>query len=246
MITLLVFSRYQDIFDQFLASYERYGADDALHRRLLLTQDVKAPDNWKTLYYSDTDFVQTRAMNYAVRHTLGDVAFFSDDIEFTHERTLALLRDAAYSQHDVGAVSPMIDGGMYNGLQIGSVRTDAPLRITPALCYVCTYFKEQALRESDPWDESMIGFAWDDIDHSMSLGKAGWKCAVTPRVVVKHGFKGKTDDSTWSRRTDVLPNGLQHNAHLFEEKWRGRLGFLGDIVADSPINSTLKALQEGK
>lgn len=245
MITLLVLSKYQDIFDQFLSSYNEFGKDDIEHRRLLVTEEVKAPEGWDVAQFTGR-FDQSKGMNFALSHATGDVAFFSDDIQFTHIRTIERLHDAAYSRPDVGVVSPKIWGNVSKREQWGSERQEGPLVIATCLCYVSMYFKEQALRESDPFDEQMNGICWEDVDHSLSLGKAGWKSAVTPTVLVKHGFGDRGDAATWKRKTDLMPNGMSHNQHYFGVKWHKKLDFLGPLEADDWINAVLKQIQEGK
>jgi hypothetical protein len=246
MITLLVLSKYQEIFDQFLASYERYGKIDVQHRRLLVADPgLKAPPDWEVIYFKEK-YSQPRIMNFAISFTQGDVAFFSDDVQLTHSFTISDLSDAAYSRTDLGVVSPRIDGEVYNGLQRGSVAETGPVALTEAICHVCMYFKEQALKDAGGWDERMIGDSWEDVDHCMSLGKAGWKCGVTPTVVVKHGFGGRGDSCTWTRKTDRMPNGMAYNQGIFQEKWRGKLDFLPPLQPLGPISVVLKQLQEGK
>lgn len=245
MRTLLVLSKYQEIFDAFLASYNKYGKDDLPHNKLIVTETgVQAPSDWQQVIFNEP-YSYSRIMNFAFKNTKGDVAFFSDDTQFTHTNTIQLLQMAAYSKPDIGAVSPLIDGAVYNGAQIGNQQSTGPVIATTALCYVAQFFREQALHESDPLDESLLGICWEDIDHSLSLGKAGWKCAVTPTAVVKHGFGEYTDGATW-KRSEVMPNGMAYNQNIFGNKWRGKLDFLGPLVPDSPINAILKRLQEGK
>lgn len=244
MITLLVMSRYQEVFDQFLASYQQFAPYDIEHDCVLITETgVKTPPEWR-VYHGPEPVIWTRTINFGVSKCRGDVFFCSDDVQFTHGSTIRMLHDISNSHSNVGALSPQFEGEVYNGLQRSGSRTGLVM-FSEALCYVAIYFKVGALRDAT-WDERYIGTGWgEDIDHCMTLQSKGWQTAITSLVQMKHGFAGK-GSATWGRRTDKMPNGEAYNQGLFMEKWRGRLDFLGPLEPLGPISVVLKQLQENK
>jgi GT2 family glycosyltransferase len=122
-VTLVVLSRYADIFMPLAASIEQHAIDSGIAEKILVL-DAAADESeydlpslrargWKILT-GQSPFVFSRNVNAGIQasNPAHDILFLGDDGRFLTPSTVEQLHAAAYSDPTVGILSPQISGGL--------------------------------------------------------------------------------------------------------------------------------------
>src|SRR5208337_4372027 len=192
-VTLVVLGRFPDIFDVFrdnvnklLPSVSKVFVRDGT----LITPPVG--EKWTTIQGPPT-FSMTGNGNLGWKQvpTTDDTLYVGDDVRFTQGDTVELLQEAAYSDPEIGILSPKILGAVGNPLQKDS--NSEGLTYSDSLCFVCVYIKREVLDKVGYMD-TIFGtdYGFDDIDYCWRTTRAGYKLAITPRVQVEHHHASAT------------------------------------------------------
>lgn len=238
---VVVLSRFPDIFAGFQESVDRDAAEcdkfvvwDVASRGGILPQMVP-PWHW---IFAIEPFKMSRNANLGLRRAnhRHDVLYAGDDTRIIEPDTICRLQELAYSDPDLGILSPRIIGHA----QEEQLRPkDSPITYVDFLAFVFVYIKREVLFAIGDLDERFEGYGWDDIDYCYRARMGGFKIGVAKDVAVKHGFGAYTYGSTFIRVTGEEEMGKQNNANRarFAEKW-------GLIDEPAEIFRAIRDLQE--
>ena len=219
---IITLTRYADIFEQFRSSVDRWEPD--AYKVVVKSGGVGIhASGWKQLDGIEP-FVYARNANlgFKLLDEQQDVLLSNDDCQLT-QPILEICRRIVQDNPSIGIVSPQIDGGVVNVLQHKQPRSDLFYISEEGLAFVCVYISAKARAAVGDLDERFIGYGWDDGDYSVRVQQAGFLLAVTPRVVVRHGFQEHWAGNASFGRYLPYQQKLEAagmNARLFNEKYR--------------------------
>lgn len=219
---------FADIFAQFLASAER--CEPAV-RKIVVTSHgldlshlIDGPLHGWTIVQGAEPFVFARNANLGIQAAgADDVLLLNDDVSFTRPNTVRDLRHYAYQNDRLGMLSPQFLGRVGNYYQ----RSTTPLRddvvcVKERLCFTGVYMKRAMLDAVGPLDERFTGYGAEDDDYCLRARRAGFLLGVTPCVVMRHGFAGRTLATTSFARTMAnVDRSANEMAEMFRQKWAG-------------------------
>ena len=185
---IVVLTGFADIFDQFRRSVEKYEPES---ERIVVTSrglQLRLP-GWKEVSGREP-FIFARNSNIGIREVgQRDVFLVNDDVQFTRSGSLKNLQRLAYSCPHIGILSPQFLGRVGSRMQRATCCVGAPVSyVIERLCFTGVYLKRSVLDQIGELDERFAGYGGDDDDYSWRVQAAGMKLAVTPLVVMQHGF----------------------------------------------------------
>lgn len=189
-VTIVVLARYWEIFAGFLDSAEEFAPEVP---KILVRDptDEAWPHlhgRWQTIAGPET-FSMAANANLGVKAAAeftgkdSDILYCGDDIRFLEAQTVERLQAIAYAHPEVGILSPRLEG-----------RASFPLAHPQSECdyvrpiemwFPCVYLKRELIGKVGDWDERFDSFG-DDFDYSVRAELAGYRCAVTNAVTVRH------------------------------------------------------------
>lgn len=137
-----------------------------------------------------------------------DVILCNDDMECLDKDFFYRLQEIIYKYPKCGILSPLIEGGIGNDYQrypaVSSIWNTAPVKIKKFnlstscleqnelfikinICFICIYIKREVINQIGFFDESFIGYGFDDDDYAVRAKEAGWEIGTTRQLHVKHG-----------------------------------------------------------
>ena len=143
-----------------------------------------------------------RAVNAGIKAVEpDDVIVMNDDVRLLESGTFDTLSKMAYSDSDIGLISPLVDGGCGN-LFMRQSRTDLWEDLPSGLhfccarggdrvTFACVYMKRSMLNSIGLFDEKFTSYGYDDADMCIRAVKQHWKVAITNRATVQHGVGGE-------------------------------------------------------
>jgi O-antigen biosynthesis protein len=146
--------------------------------------------------YDDAHFAFARAVNIGIRAVPGtDIILLNDDCRVIEWNCFDRLAQLAYADPRTGILSPIIVGCVGNEVQrwheacrYWTPNIDFIDVLEPSpVCFPCVYIKRKMLDEIGFMNEQIAGYGYDDHDLCSRARFAGWKTAVTQRVVIQHG-----------------------------------------------------------
>jgi len=228
--TIVVLTGYTDIFQQFYAATETYepeakkivvvwGAEARIHI------PERTVGKWTVIHKHVEPFTYAACANRGIMQAeKSDVLLCNDDIEFLRPGDLAEMSHAA-QWADI--VSPLISGIVGNDLQryqqtpLATAYSHRPLRVIGRLCFPCVYIRRAVFDKIGYLDEAFTGYGRDDDDFCRRAQAAGFQLAITPDVVVKHGFQGQGCSSSFLRvlGKEKYLEATKEGDRIFQEKW---------------------------
>jgi len=201
---ILTLSRYREIFTVLADSIDKYSIP--ARQKVLVTSgdayfkkfgDVR--DGWVQVKGTEP-FNFSRNVNLGLFYLRGmDILLTNDDIAFTN--TVTPLIDIVDAHPHVGIVSPQVIGGVGNRLQSVDYKFTQPLDFIISkdrLAFVCVYIRKEVIESIGLFDDRTFdGYGSEDDDYCARAIHAGFKLAVTNKVVVKHGFGDYTYSSSF-------------------------------------------------
>lgn len=202
-ITLVVLSRYPDLFEGFKKSIEAVhpGIRKVLVRDGHQISKTSVLDTdchpWKVIQGIEP-FVFARNMNMGWDAAKkDDIIIAGDDVRFSHP-FVDILRAVAYSDKRIGFAVPELGGQS---------------------CFVCAFIKRDLIDEVGRMDERFTGYGMEDVDYYKRFEAKGWRTQPTTAVKVHH-IGGAT--SFYRRAAEGgVPVQLSNDANreLFNQKW---------------------------
>jgi len=192
---ILTLSRYRKIFTVLADSVDTH----AIHARqkVLVTSgdeyfrefgDVRT--GWIQIQGKEP-FNFSRNVNLGLSVLRGmDILLTNDDVSFMH--VVTPLIDIVEANPHVGIVAPQVIGGVGNRLQsvLYNYNQKSDFIISKErLAFVCVYIRKEVIEKVGLFDDRTFdGYGSEDDDYCLRTHQAGFKLAITPKVVVKHGF----------------------------------------------------------
>ena len=204
-VAIVTLTRFQDIFDAFADSVERYEGMPICgvpFKTLVVTSGGIhiVREQWSQIVGKEP-FVWARNANHGIRIARNtDVLLTNDDVTFV-QPTVNKLRAICEANPSIGVLAPQVIGdGINNRLAMASTPIHTEWAESKEyIPFVCVYLPRRVIDAVGPFDESFTGYGGDDMDYCLRVQKAGFKLAVTPRVKVKHGFGDRKYSSSFLR-----------------------------------------------
>lgn len=187
---IVVLSKYADIWQDFDLNVKQFatGFDQVLVRDGYLIQNTAG---WKMVQGPKKfDMAGNANLGWKATDPGRDILYIGDDVRFLETNTVERLRDLAYSDSQIGLLSPMIIGGADNPLQTNPPQDRNLAYSDRYLALVCTYIKRDVIDKVGYLDEETFRGVYgnDDADYSRRVRNAGYRLAVAPQIKVKHGL----------------------------------------------------------
>jgi hypothetical protein len=147
-----------------------------------------------------------------------DVLYCGDDVRLIEPNTIKRLQELAYSDPEIGILSPKIIGHA----QEWQMRpTASPITFAPWLAFVFVYIKRSVIEKVGYLDERFEGYGADDLEYCFRARRAGFKLGVASDINVKHGFGKDIYGSTFKRTRgeDQMAKDDRANWTRFAEKY---------------------------
>lgn len=225
-VTIVVLSKYWDVLQPFLDSLKFVPQQNPLIQDIAIVVDgpdiapvnlsggritiIPGPEKFSMAGNGNIGLMAVSAEN--------DILYCGDDIRFLEPNTIEKLQEAAYSDPNIGLLSPRLIGrGSSSQVNpkpgISEVR---PLE----MWFPCIYIKREVIEKVGYLDEQFNDFGSDDLDYCIRVKLAGYKLAVTSNVAVKHQASPEGGPTTFCRNIGVEEYQKQQDVSI--EKLRNK------------------------
>lgn len=220
LTSIVVLTRYPDIFAVFQRSVEKYLPGYPVY--VVVDQQgpgVDLPPHWNYVQ-GNQKFSMTGNCNAGWRAvTDGDILYCGDDITFSSENAIEELQRLAYKDPQIGIIAPQVIGGTGCPMQFRGHKIEGDVAFTEIrIPFICVYIKRETIDKVGYMDEQFNEYGSDDVDYCLRIKNAGYKLALTPNVVIQHG-DGTT---TFRRNNERIHEQLDRMWAKFEAKWGHR------------------------
>lgn len=227
-VTIVALSKYLDIFQGFEKNLDEFapGVD-----RVLVADGKLIPEYPKGWLYvrgpKKFSMAGNANLGWSSAGRFADILYIGDDVRLVQRNTVERLQELAYSDPNIGLLSPKILGGADNDLQTNPPTDKDLVYSEKYLALVCTYIKREVLDKVGYLDaETFCGYGAEDADFSKRVKLAGYSLAVAPHIEVKHGLDRKGTE-TFLRNSSGYYEDIQVQADANEEayfkKWNERI-----------------------
>ncbi len=229
---IVVLSGYADILTEFMRPIMRFDVDTKLI--LVTSGELSSLKIWTVAecIHGPEPFSFPRNANIGIRAAgRADVFLVNDDVQFLEAGSVGKLARIAHEHPEVGVLSPQFEGRVGNRMQERSSLTrhpddyrfeDGVRRVwytETRLCFTGVYIRREVLDLIGELDEQFDGYGRDDDDYCRRVRNAGLKLAVTPEVVMRHGF-GEEQHSASFKRAGYPRSGIDPRmTQLYAQKW---------------------------
>jgi len=194
MYGVIIPNRFEDVIDPLVRSiYDKIPNKPPI---VIIADGHERDYGFSKVVYDDKHFVFSRAINLGLDALEGmDVILLNDDCVVLEWNFFDFLHRYAYSNDNIGLLSPMIVGAVGNPVQWWYARerlwktTDDFIEVKEPepICFPCVYIKRKALDRAGRMNEHIAGYGFDDHDMCTRIRRSGFKTAVTQRLIIQHG-----------------------------------------------------------
>jgi GT2 family glycosyltransferase len=232
-VAIVTLTGYPDIFAHFRTSAETYEPGAPKIAVLSNGMDwagiecLRKHPAWHLCGDDDAEkFSFPRNANIGIRAAAPhDVFLVNDDVSFLRHGTLADLERIAYSDPSIGILSPQFFGTVGNPLQMKSAHLTGLTYSTERLCFTGVYLKRSVLDRIGELDERFSGYGCDDDDYCRRLQEKCLWLAVTPEVVLKHGYGNAHSTSSFFRSLGAgVLTSAEKMREIYLQKWGRPVG----------------------
>lgn len=208
-VTVVVLSKYKAVLDGFIESFKQQKMEQ---HAVVLVADGQADFEAESTYFErykvvvgPEKFSMAGNANIGLRAVPDghDVLYCGDDIRFLNPNTIETLQKIAYFNNQIGILSPKLLGrsspALANPNEASSFSYVKPVE----MWFPCVYIKAEVLDKVGLLDENFNEFGGDDLDYCIRVQKAGYKLAVTPKVVVQHEASPEGGPTTFVKNLGV-------------------------------------------
>lgn len=221
--SVVIPNRFEDIIQPLLKSFKQFEPNLS---RVVIVADNHSRSYGHDLVKATGQFIFSRSVNLGIKYASpDDIILMNDDVKLLQSNTFETLRSIAYGDPEIGIISPQVDGGCGNPFMrpshielwakgrksiIDGVHYCSGLS-GDKLTFACVYMKRECLDSIGSFDESFVDYGFDDSDVCIRTIKAGWKLAVTNKIVVRHGeggekfIRGRNWSSSFARLRGANP-----------------------------------------
>jgi hypothetical protein len=223
-VDVVVLSRFPEIFEGFRECVDRDAPE--LNKDVLwdqATKNIPERSNAQWLFWEDNEpFHMARSGNdiWKKAHPENDILYCGDDTRIIEPDTIKRLQELAYSDPEIGILSPTIIGLCAQESATSSA-FDLPMQYLNFVGFVFVYIKRDVIEKIGYLDERFEGYGFEDLDYCYRARKAGFRVGMARDIHVKHGFDRYSYGSTFIRTTGELEMAKQDaaNRKRFAEKW---------------------------
>ena len=193
-VTIAVLGRFPDIFNGFVESADKFLPDIP---KVFVRDgsEITMPTGPKwTCLQGPVSFSNPANANQAWQAAApdSDILYCGDDVRFLQGDTWQTLQEVAYSDPQIGMLSPRIIGAAGNILQTNP-KVEGITYSSQRLALICTYIKREVIKTVGYMDPQFGGsYGSDDSDYNFRVRKAGYLLAVTHKVSVEHRHAAST------------------------------------------------------
>lgn len=219
-VAIVVLSGFADIFRQFWVSAEKYEPNT---RKIVVTSRGLQPHapGWEIIEGA-SPFVYARNANAGLRAAApDDVLLVNDDVQFLQWHSVATLERIATEHREIGILSPQFYGQVGNRMQSRKHRLRALAGSKERLCFTAVYLRRDVIERIGELDERFVLGTAEDDDYCLRVQNAGLRLAVTPDVVMRHGFGALNASASFARTHADTQASADRMWNLFREKWKG-------------------------
>jgi GT2 family glycosyltransferase len=215
-VTIVVLGKYKAVFDGFRRDVEHRfpGVPKVFVRD---GDEIEPPAGWAVVQGPQKFSMAGNAnLGWKAADASSDILYVGDDVRFTSSDAIERLQEAAYSDPEIGIVSPRIIGGCNQRNQI-----DPPEGVSYSerrLCFICVYIKREVVDRVGWMDEQFRDYSPDDTDYCLRVKEAGYRLAVTSAVTVRHGLNADGTNTFRMNRTDYESQ-FQRGLEQLKAKW---------------------------
>ncbi len=231
MYSVIIPNRFQDVIQPLLDSLSKYESD----ARVVIIADNHKRSYGHQIIPVRGEFNYSKSINTGLRYTYpSDVILLNDDVTLLSE-TFDELCSLAHKDHNIGILTPLVDGGCGNLFmrpshvelwQPGrkSVRDNfhyCCCRSGDCVTFACVYIKRWVFDRIGTLDERFIHYGFEDTDFCRRARKAGIDVAVTNKLTVRHGDGGEVfvRGKNWSKSFIRVENRFsKDNLQLLQSK----------------------------
>lgn len=213
MISVVVLSKFIDIFEGFRESVDR---DAPLLQKILVKDgDAVAMDEPWTAVSPFLPFQIARNANIGWRMPNTDIVYAGDDTRIIEPNTIARLESLANSDPAIGILAPRIKPAIPTDIP------QEPLTFKSHVPFVFVYIKRAVIDKIGYLDERFQGYGVEDIDYCYRARRAGFKIAVANHITIQHGTDQQPAMTTFMRlrTSQQLFKEDRENWRRFAEKW---------------------------
>jgi hypothetical protein len=221
-VSLIVLSRYQDLYNRFVTSIK--GCTTPMEKILVQHKghELSPEQDWNTLTI-DAPFNFARYVNSAIkRATLdNDILLVNDDVIFTDNDTVEILRNTLEHDDRIGILSPRVIGGAQT---VQTHPPNSPVTYTPHfLAFLCVLMRRDMVERIGPLDERFDGYGMEDVDYCVRARMATWYLAVNDTTSVVHGSDGMPNSTSFFRAHGTVFGSMGNAARQkYMTKWGGK------------------------
>lgn len=150
----------------------------------------------------------TRCRNIGLKASQGDyIAILDNDVTVPPGWLGTLIQESRNPK--VGIIGPVLSNEMSN---MNLPRSNDGLMTVSAIAFACALIKREVLNQIGLLDERLINLG-EDTDFCFRAVKAGYRVAITPRLIVKH--------VSFATRRDVSRPQMDRSMEIFKRKYPG-------------------------
>lgn len=254
-VTIVVLSKYKEIFMPFYESYMGYDPGIPL---ILVRDGDEVPDPntlGGILLPVDRKVIQgPEKFAMAGNGNLGlkavpkdhDILYCGDDVRFLEPHTVEKLQQIAYEAPEVGILSPRIIG---RGSPTQVSPNDKITYCVPLqMWFPCVYIKRELIDKIGYLDERFNDFGSDDLDYCLRTKLAGYELAVTSEVAIQHEASPEGGPTTFVKKHGVASYRQQESAAFekLRQKYNISVSELNQVITTGNVSVLIKAQEQPK
>jgi hypothetical protein len=193
-VSLVVPSKFPDIFAQLAESIDRYGQD--IDELIVVVDGDWSPraSQWKRVQGAQPfGFSRNCNRGIAAAKPANDILLINDDVTLLAPNSIAQLRAAAAVNPRAGLVSPRFQGAVGNPLQMANLRLSGTIISRQRLAFVSVLLPRATINRVGLLDERFgAGYGGEDDDYCLRTQRAGLDLVICAGVTMRHGFGAHT------------------------------------------------------
>lgn len=206
-VTIVVLSKYAEVFQPFFESVEKFCPDT--QKILVKDNDKDLPEaqQWEfahegwTVIKGPAKFSMAGNGNIGLKAVLPgrDILYCGDDIRFLKDKTVEILQKDAYSDDKIGILSPRLMGRGSPSL-VNPQEGVNPVKRPIEMWFPCVYIKWEVIDKIGYLDEQFNEFGSDDLDFCVRMLMEGYRFSVTSHVAVHHLSSSEGGPTTFVKK----------------------------------------------
>lgn len=209
-VSIVVLSKYIDIFMPFLESLRQFQpnilvhcvVDGSSHEDVVKWLGALEPQVFPILGPKKFSMAGNANLGLKAVPQDHDILYCGDDIRFLDADVTERLQKIAYSDDKIGILSPKLIG------RGSPAQTNPPEGVSFArpleLWFPCVYIKREVIQKIGYLDELFNDFGSDDLDFCIRAKKAGYQLAVTSEVSVQHEASQEGGPTTFVKNIGIV------------------------------------------